>query len=151
MITAQTESVRRAWPEIEPFLQQHWEELGLWRDKMPLAPNAAGYYALDDAGEITLVTAREDARLIGYVDFFVLRTLHYSTTLTATMDVIYLAPDHRTNGTGRLMGETALAELKRRGVGPVLAGSKNHKAIEWYWRALGFEPVETYLGLWIGD
>lgn len=151
MITAQIERLTDIWPEVEPYLEQHWLELGLWRDKMPLAPNPEEYFRVDAEGVITTATVREDGRLVGYVDFFVRRSLHYWTTLCATMDVIYLAPAHRDHGTGRLLGQTVLEELKRRGVGPVFAGSKNHKGIEGFWAALGFEPVETYLGKWIGD
>ncbi len=151
MITAQIERVTDIWPEVEPFLPLHWEELGLWRDKMPLNPNREEYFRLDAEGALTAATVREDGRLIAYVDFFVRRHLHYWSTLCASMDVIYLAPEHRGNGTGRLLGETALAELKRRGVGPVMGGSKNHKGIEGFWLALGLMPIETILGLWIGD
>lgn len=151
MITAQIERVTDIWPEVEPYLEAHWLELGLWRDKMPLAPNKEEYFRRDAAGEISAATVRDDGLVIAYVDFLVHRPLHYMTTLAATMDVIYLAPEYRGRGAGRLLGEAILAELKRRGVGPAFAGSKNHKPIEDFWLALGFERVETYLGCWIGD
>lgn len=151
MISAQIERVTDIWPEVEPYLEAHWLELGLWRDKMPLAPNKEEYFRRDANGEISAATVRLDGHVIAYVDFFLVRSLHYWTTLMAMMDVIYLAPEYRGRGSGKLLGETILTELRRRGVGPVFAGSKNHKPIADFWRVFGFEDVETYLGLWIGD
>lgn len=148
--TAQVESLTRGLGELKPLLPHHWAEIAIFTDRMPLDPDYGAYLAADACGELTYVTAREDGRLIGYTLFWVKPHLHYRSTLTATMDLIYLWPDHRMNGTGRMMGQTLMDELRRRGVGPMWAGSKNHKAIEGFWRSLGLEPAETMLVTWLG-
>lgn len=150
-ITAQIESLTVAWPELEPHFPEHWRMLGLWRDKMPLDVDKAAYFRIDAEGGFTLGTVREDGRLVAYANFFVRPHLHYRSTVCATMDVIYLEQSLRGSGHGAALGKTVLAELKRRGVGPMFGGSKNHNGIEAFWRAMGMEPVETVLGMWIGD
>jgi GNAT superfamily N-acetyltransferase len=151
MLTAAIENLTETLEELKPFFPAHWLELGLWRDKMPLDPDYAEYLRRDGLGMLTLATVRDDGALIGYAVFQIAPAMHYRSTLAAHMDLIYLEPTKRGAGAGRMLGEVLIAELKRRGVGPIYAGSKNHKGIEGFWRSLGLEPVETIMGAWIGE
>ena len=151
MISAQIETIIDTLDELKPYFPIHWKQLGLFQNKMPLDPDYDEYLRRDALGMWTLATVRDDGNLVGYVVFSVARGMHYKSTLVAIMDSIFLEDSTRGHGHGRLLGETALAELKRRGVGPVYGGSKNHKGIEGFWRSLGMEPVETVLAMWIGD
>lgn len=150
MITAQIEPLDDCLDEMKELFPAHWEELGLFKDKMPLAPQYGIYYEREARGELTMATLRKDGKIIGYWPTFVAPGLHYGTTLTATMDILWVHPDHRGDGSGMKLFEVLKAELQRRGVKLWWAGSKNHKQIEWFLKMLGFEPMETYFAMWIG-
>jgi hypothetical protein len=60
MITAQVESLTDRLDELKPFFPAHWEELGIYRDRMPLDPIYDEYLARDAAGSALLVTLRKD-------------------------------------------------------------------------------------------
>lgn len=151
MITAQIESFHKTLPELAPLLPVHWEELGLYQDKMPLDPAYGVYFDRENRGELLFVTVREDGRLIGYWISVIAPGLHYKTTLTNTMDILYVAPEHRGNDAGFLLADLVKAESIRRGVRLWWVGSKNHKQIEWFFERLGFERQETYFSMWLGD
>lgn len=150
-VTAQVENLTQRLEELKPLLPHHHKEIAIYQDRMPLDPDYGAYLAADARGELCFVTARKDGELVGYALFFVKPHLHYRRTLTATMDLIYLWPDHRLNGTGRLMGDVLMNELRRRGVGPVWGGSKYHCPIDGFWRAMGMERAETMFVTWLGD
>ena len=94
---------------------------------------------------------RKDGKIIGYWPCFVAPGIHYQSTLTAQTDIVWIHPDHRGDGCGRLLYDTLRAELVRRGVKVWGAGSKNHKQIEWFFKILGFEEIEKTFILWLGE
>lgn len=151
MITAQIELFRDAIEEAKPFLPVHWEEVAIFKDQMPLDPDYGAYQAIEDAGELVVATLREAGRLIGYFSVYLCKNLHYQSTRTAKMDILYIDPERRGFGNGRMLVECMKAELKRRGVKMWHVGSKNHKSIEWLFLSLGFEPTEMQLSIWLGD
>lgn len=151
MITAQLETLADALTEMRELFPRHWEEIAIFKDKMPLAPQYERYWERESLGEFVLPTLRLDGKIIGYWPTFVAPGLHYGSTLTATTDILYVCPEHRGDGSGKLMFDVLKTELKRRGVKVWYAGSKNHKQIEWFLKMLGFEDIETYFALWIGD
>jgi GNAT superfamily N-acetyltransferase len=151
MITATVESFMGAWPELQPHLPRHHEELALYKDKMPLDVSILRYASWEADGSLLFVAVRCDGALVGYFVGIIGTSPHYQTTLCCKMDVIYLTPEHRGAGTGRLLMTTIRAELKRRGCQVWYMGSKNHKPIEALFLACGFEPCETYFSQWIGD
>lgn len=150
MITAQVES----WPsfieEAKPLLPLHWEELALNKDKVPLDPIWSIYDAKNAAGEIMVVTLRQKGRLVGYFIGFVNPSLHYQTCLTLTMDIYWTHPDVRGGTAGLRLMRAVEQEAKRRGVQRIFHGSKNHKDSSRLFKAMGYEPVETYHSKWIG-
>lgn len=151
MITAQVEGFMAARTEMEPLLPLHWEELALYRDKMPLDVDWGRYAAWEEGGSLLFVTLRDDGRLVGYFVGVVGTSPHYQGTLMCKMDVVYLVPEHRGAGSGNLLMETIKRELLRRGVKLWWMGSKNHKPIEGLFRAHGFTQEEAYFAQWIGD
>ena len=150
MITAQIEKLADCLEEMKPLFPAHWEELAVFKDKMPLAPQYDIYYQREAAGQLVMATLRKDGKIIGYWPTFVAPGMHYGKTLTATMDILWIHPDHRGDGSANILFETLKDELIRRGVDVWYVGSKNHKQIEWFFNAKGFEAIETYFGMWIG-
>lgn len=151
MITVQLENLASCLPELECLFPAHHAELGLFKDKMPLKPQYAVYFEREAKGEFILPTAREDGALVGYWPTFVARGLHYGDTLTATMDILWVHPEHRKGGVGKMLLDFLKVELKRRGVKLWWVGSKNHKPIEWFFEANGFVAAERYYCQWIGE
>lgn len=151
MITTHVESFIGAIPELAPLFPMHWEELALFKDRMPLDIDFCFYRAAEDRGELLFITSREAGRLVGYFVGIVGHSPHYQGTLTCKMDVVYLVPEHRGAGVGGQLVNAVEAELKRRGVKCWWMGSKNHKPIEALFVTHGFEPAETYFAKWLED
>jgi GNAT superfamily N-acetyltransferase len=151
VITAQVENLTETLEELKPFFPAHWRELGLFQDKMPLDPQYDIYLRRDAAGEALLATLRVDGQVKGYFVGFIAPGLHYGQTLTCTMDIVYIDPDHRSAGNGVMLFDTVKAALRQRGVKLWWVGSKNHKPIEAFFRAFGFKQEEAYFAMWLGD
>lgn len=151
MITASIETLDQCLEEMKPLFPAHWEELGLFKDKMPLNPQYDIYYKREALGELVMPILRKDGAIIGYWPTFIARGLHYGSTLTATMDILWVHPDHRGDGGANLLYDCLKTELLRRGVEVWYVGSKNHKQIEWFFKAMEFDPIETYFAKWIGE
>ena len=152
MITSQIETLANGGlAEIQVLLPEHHKELGLFQSKMPLRPLYQKYLDQELTGGLVYATLRSDGELIGYWISFVAPGLHYGTTLTATMDILWIRPDHRGKDSGQLLHDTMERELRRRGVKLWWAGSKNHREIEGWLVKLGFEKAEVYLAKWLGD
>ena len=151
MVTFEVESFRERLPEFEYLLPQHYEELALNKDKVPLAPQWEIYFQFEDAGQLLFVTAREAGEIIGYFIGFVKPGLHYKTCLTCQMDIFYIRKDKRGGRLGIKLFQFVEKELKRRGVQRWFVGSKLHKDASSLFTYLGFDPVETYFTKWLGD
>jgi GNAT superfamily N-acetyltransferase len=150
MLTTQVEPWSEFVVEVQPLFPQHWEELALNKDKVPLAPQYHVYAAREVAGELMVITLRDKGRLVGYFVGIVAPGLHYSTCLTLTMDIFWTHPDIRGGFAGVKLFRAVEKEAKRRGVQRMFYGSKLHKDCGSLFRYLGLEPIETYYSKWIG-
>ncbi len=151
MITFHVESFGRALPEFRALLADHWKELALDQEKVPLDPQWEVYAQREDRGELLFVAAREAGQIVGYFIGFVAPGLHYATCLTCTMDIFYLRPDRRTGMAGIRMFKFVEQELRRRGVDRWFVGSKVHADASALFERLKFSRVEVYYSKWLGD
>ena len=151
MITTHIESFTERQEELKPLLPLHWEELALNKDKVPLDPQYDIYVERERRGELLFVTLREAGRLVGYFIGFIAPGLHYRSCLTCTMDIFYVHPEVRCRFAGVRLFKAVKAEVKRRGVQRWFVGSKVHADASRLFEALGFEKVETYYSMWLGD
>jgi GNAT superfamily N-acetyltransferase len=151
MLTAHVESLTERLEELKPLLPIHWQELALNKNSVPLDPMYDQYLAKDARGEIIFVAMRSAGQLVGYFVGFVSPGLHYKTCLTCTMDIFYLHPDYRGQKGGFLLFGTVKKELNRRGVQRWIVGSKLHKDVGALFERLGFEPIETYYSMMLGE
>lgn len=153
MITAQVESLTDHMEELKPLFPLHYEELALDKDKVPLDPQYGIYLARDAMGEVMFVSLREQGVLVGYFVGFIAPALHYQTCLTLTMDIFYVAEKWRGNGGGALLFNAVKREASRRGAQRWFVGDKCHAAVhaEQLFGAMGFEKVEHYWSIWLGD
>lgn len=152
MVTARIE--HDAWAaiqDIRPHLEAHWEELALNKDKVPLDPLYEIYEARCEAGEMLVVTLRDEAdRVVGYFGGFVAPGMHYRSCLTLTMDLFWTHPDIRGGVAGLKLFRAVEREARRRGVDRMFMGSKLHKDAGRLFEAMGYAPVEMYYSKWIG-
>lgn len=151
MLTAHVESLTERLEDLKPFFPLHWAELALNQKQVPLDPQYDVYLAKDAAGEMMLVTLRKAGEIVGYFIGFVAPGLHYKTCLTLTMDIFWVRPEHRGEGAGFVLFKAVEKEARRRGVQRMFVGSKMHKDASWLFEKLGYEPVETFYSLWMGD
>lgn len=87
-----TESLTPAlWAEVTPLLQRHYREIASFQD-IPLAPDVDTYMATAATGVIRVYTARthDEGMLVGYALWFIRLNPHYSTSLQAVSDVVFL-------------------------------------------------------------
>lgn len=101
--------------EMMPLLTRHYNEIAHYQD-IPLRPNFARYMEIERVGVLRAFTARdEDNKLAGYAAFFVQPNLHYSTSIQAVQDVIYIERSARGAGFGKEFIEWCDAQLKAEG------------------------------------
>ncbi len=137
--------------EAKPLFPRHWEELALDKDNVPLDPQYDEYLRRDANGQILLVVMRDAGKLAGYFVGFVAPGLHYQTCLTLTLDIFWIAPEHRGQMGGVRLFKAVEAEAKRRGVQRMFVGSKCHKDASFLFERLGYLEVERYYSCWLGD
>lgn len=98
--------------EMAPLLVLHWREVAQFKD-IPLAPAFASYLEREAAGNLRVFTVRGEpaphrfgrdecyvqhercGKLHGYAVFFVQPNPHYTTSLQASADILFLHPDVR--------------------------------------------------------
>lgn len=149
-LSAQVEPFSAVLPEMLPMLPQHWDELALDKESVPLDPRWDVYARMERDGELLLVTLRERGRLVGYSWTFVMPHLHYGSTLSAAMDIFWIAPEYRGRMGGKRLFKAVEAELRRRGVKRWMVGSKLHRDSSRLFLALGFKPAELWLSKLLG-
>ena len=150
MLTASVEPFTANVAELRELLGGHWEKLALDKDKVPLEPQWEYYFAKEDAGELSFVVLRDRGRMVGYWITFIAPAVHYKTCLTATMDIWNVLPDYETPRAVITLTKAMYADLEQRGVDRSFLGEKLHRPCGKIYKALGYEPVDTYYSKWIG-
>lgn len=151
MMTCQVESFTEHLDEFRPLFPLHWAELALNQDLVPLDPQYDVYAAREARGELLFVTMREAGAPVGYFLGFIAPGLHYRGCLTCTMDIFFVAPEHRNSGLpGVRLFRFVEKELRRRGVQRWFVGSKVKADASALFERLEFERVEVHYSKWLG-
>lgn len=153
MISAQIEPLEPCLPELLALWPRHWEELALFKDRMPLRPQISEYITRNQSGVLFLATVRWNGVMVGY---FICQTaygFHYGETLTGTTDIYYIVPESRERGLFLPLYRCVERELKRRGVQVFYCGFKlgNPLKMDQMLPKLGFILADFYGAKWIGD
>jgi len=135
--------------ELLPLFQQHWQEIALDRDIVPLDPDWDNYYDLATTGKLHVLTAREeDGYLVGYVFNLIGGHLHYNSTKFAHTEMFWLMPEYRFGWNGFKLLKYNLRGLKQRGVVVstinIKLGFKNARVGQLLAR-LGYAPTDIVL------
>ena len=144
-VTFQVERFKDFYTELFPLVCEHWTEIALDHEAVPLEPDWERYVKLDEAGSLSVVTARAGAELVGYHIAVISGHLHYKGTLHGVTDVYFLKPEHRKGFTGIRLFKTVGAEMKRLGVVKLITGTKVHLDMGRLLERLGYRETErTY-------
>ena len=138
----QVESVCDILNEVTPLLIEHWEQIALEKDTIPLAPVWDGYRDLEAADALRIITAREDGELVGYAIYIIGPSLHYADQRFADADVFWLAPEHRKGMAGMRLFRHAEKVLKEAGVTRVFNKVKLHFDVGKVFERMGYKAVE---------
>lgn len=115
MITVVRETFDSVVSDIAPLLDEHWEELALFKDEIPLDVDWGQYRRGYEAGLVRAYGVRDEGVLIGYAVFSVVeRHAHYAHRW-AVNDVIWIAPEFRNFGVGTLLCDTFEKDLAMEG------------------------------------
>lgn len=137
--------------EFSGLVKEHWEESALHKDKIFLDPNLELYLELESKGQSKLFTVRDEGKLVGYFLVLVFKHLHYQGNTYAQNDVVFVTKEYRKGFTGIKLIKFAEECLKEDGVDVFNINVKKHKDFGPVLERLGFKPVETVYGKYIGD
>lgn len=151
MYTFQEEKVKDILPEISDLLEAHWEEVAWYKDKVPLKPDYDRYLQMEELGMVHAATVRYDGELVGYDINFVAPSLHHSSTVYASNDIIFLHPLHRGGGTALKLIAFAEEKLKEMGVSVVSLNMKVDKPFVSLAERAGFAKQEYVYSKYIGE
>lgn len=141
--------------ELPPLFKQHWRELALNQDKIPLDPDWPRYFDLDLIGLLRCLTVRDRGLLVGYVFVLVFPHLHYASTLWAQTDIFWLDPVYRQGWAGYRMLRMMEKGLKEIGVKVINVNAKLHfeasrGTIGRLLERLGYQPSDVVYVKFIG-
>lgn len=154
MYTYQTERYTDVIEELKPMLEDHYEEVALYKDKIKLNPNYDLYEQMDQMGAIHIYTARDteaNNALIGYVVTFVQLHPHYSDTVYAVNDVVYVADAYRHTEVAPEMIIRLEHEMLDRGASVMTFHMKTYKPFKTLMDSLGFDEVEYMYSKYIKE
>lgn len=147
MIEYGLDSFIRLRREIEPLIQQHWEEIALNKDSIKLNPHWKKYEILDRNNMLRAYTARKDGELIGYFVVILESSLHYMEHTFAHNDVIFLAKKYRKGMTGIKLIKYAVKCLEQENVTQLLINTKAHQPFDAILERLNFNEIERVYSL----
>jgi hypothetical protein len=101
--------------DIKPLLSQHYAEIAHYPD-IELRVNFASYLRMEAAGGLRIFTIRVLGELMGYGIFTVSPSLHYSDSVQAHQDVLYLDPAYRKGRVGLRFIQFCDRQLQAEGV-----------------------------------
>ncbi len=150
VVSYQTEVLSTAlWVELMPLLRAHAHEVAHYPD-LPLDPDMETYAKIEATNGLRVYTARHEGALVGYLAFFVHRSLHYSGSVFAHSDVLYVDPAHRGTRTGVALIRYAHEQLKAEGVTVCFQHVKHTGALNigpMLQRFFGYEHVDDLLAI----
>lgn len=100
MITYNKEKMFDIMDELDPILEDHYQEVAMYKDKIKYAPDWERYKSLEDTGVLKMVTVRDNGVLVGYYLFIVVVGLHYSEDLYAINDIVLIKKEYRSSKVG---------------------------------------------------
>lgn len=133
------------------LFQNHWREIALDKDTVPLDVDWRRYYAAEAEGLWRVFAARDGKRIVGYISWYIGPHVRYKSTTYCAADVFYLDPAYRKGTTGYRMIKAALEALPR--PCKVLMTEKLHfkeGRVGRLFERLGLRPIEQVYSMTLG-
>lgn len=138
MTTFQVEPVSQWEYESKDLVYEHWQELGLDLD-LEIAPNFDAMKQLEAMEMFTVITVREDGRMVGYLLAIINKHLHYmNSPKMLIVDAYYVAPECR-SGTGVKLIRFTEDLAHKLGAIKIYFSCKVHKDHSKLFTALGYK------------
>lgn len=93
-LTFAEEQVSDCWDDVLALATQHWAGTQSYRRHEPFRPSRQRYEACNQTGFLILLTARDHARLVGYLALYLTASMHSQLPM-AVEDTFFLHPDYR--------------------------------------------------------
>lgn len=151
MYTYHKETFEEVVDDIQGLIQNHWEEIALNREKVELLPDYGGYRKLMEMDLLQAYTVRRDGILIAYMFVVVSPHLHYSSTIFATNDILYVDQKYRKTMVAFRLFRFVEKELKAKGVHVFNVNMKTLHPFCNFVEGLGFKHIENIYSKYIGD
>lgn len=137
--------------EMKPLLLKHWQEVSLYRDKIPYAPDWDKYKAMEDADILHILVGRKEGEMVAYHVNVVSPGLHYMYTKYAVNDALYVKPDMRGSTVSYRMFKFAEEYFKAIGVDVMTVHMKTKAPFDRLCEKLGYDYGERMYFKYIGD
>jgi GNAT superfamily N-acetyltransferase len=144
------ESLKSCLEEMKPILELHYQEVAMYKDKIPLDPDYSKYFMLEEEGVFHTVTVRDNGKLIGYFLSLIAPSIHYSQTVYAVNDILYVHPDYRASGVGQKMFSFAEKKLKEKGADVISIHMKTALPFDSLCEGMGYDYAERNYTKYIG-
>lgn len=145
-LTSQIEKFHEIARELPPLFEQHYREIALDQDTIPLDPDWDRYFWLALSGMLHVCTARCDKVLVGYIFNLAGPHLHYRSTPHAEIEMFWLDPAYRGSAFALRWFRENEAHLHGLGIKKVGVAVKNgymSGRVGLIFKRLGYKPVET--------
>jgi len=150
-ITFQVENWFSCRKKMEWLFPIHWEEVGVYKDKIKLNFNDEEYNRLAEQGNLVIVTARDKEKVVGYHWSFLKNHIRYQDSLTATTDGFFLHPDYRKGFNGINLFKFVEKTLKDMGVERMVTGFKTSHDKSKIFEYLNWDRQEIIYTKYIGE
>lgn len=150
MITYTLEPWATYYRDCQALWPEHWDEIAVQKDRMPMRPDVATYEALDRAGRLQIIAARDEGRMVGYIVSVIRPHMHYADVLAGYEDAYFLTKSHRKGMTGVKLIKEAIRHMQAVGVQKAFFMTKTALNMGPIFERLGFENTDLVYSKWIG-
>lgn len=126
--------------QMLPLMQSHFNEISYHTD-YEFAPNKSLYVEAEKQGKMKLFVVKSGDSLIGYSTYFINKHNHVAI-LQAHQDSIYLKPDYRRHGIGKVLMQFAENIFKSLGVSVVFVSVSDKYDYSDMLIPMGYKSVE---------
>ena len=144
MLVCRIETWADLWRDGQELFKQHYDELALHKDAMPMGLDNDFYLGLERRDFLLVVAARRGGELVGYyVGILIAHHPHNKDAgKVATCDMFYVGKEHRRGGAGVKLLRAVENELRKQGVRKATISTKKHFENAALLDALGWEVTD---------
>lgn len=136
------ETLAIAEPEMATLLEGYFADTNA-QDDQPLLQMVWSFYrGLEDQDRLVVISAREDAEMIGFVMYVIMDHPHHGGMKTALCDILGVATKHRGKGVGTILVEAAEAYFRSTDAGMMVHAYRTTYGVKPLFPKLGFELIE---------